>query len=179
MTAYQESAAANDTKREIQRGNSNTKTRQLDAQIERLTLQHVKLQRTNRLLKVDTDNLIKQKTQPLEENVRQLTLANVQLQRAARLLQQDLEEKSNCLEKLKQEQITQMKSVGPEYEFLVQMINHLHRQVKYKMGKLICLDTGCGCVGVCIHQGSGISISISTMECVWMPLLCTYLFNLA
>lgn len=79
---------------------------------------------------MDTDNLIKQKTQPLEENVRQLTLANVQLQRAARLLQQDLEEKSMCLEKLKQEQITQMKSVGPEYEFLVQMINLLHRQVR-------------------------------------------------
>lgn len=79
---------------------------------------------------MDTDNLIKQKTQPLEENVRQLTLANVQLQRAARLLQQDLEEKSMCLEKLKQEQITQMKSVGPEYEYLVQMINLLHRQVR-------------------------------------------------
>ncbi|KAJ8662239.1 hypothetical protein O0I10_001932 [Lichtheimia ornata] len=139
-TAYQESAAGKETRREIQRGNSNTKTRQLDAQIERLTLQNVKLQRTNRLLKVDTDNLIKQKTQPLEENVRQLTLANVQLQRAARLLQQDLEEKSMCLEKLKQEQITQMKSVGPEYEFLVQMINLLHRQIS---GDPTCNETCC------------------------------------
>lgn len=101
----------------------------MEAQIESLTLQNVKLQRTNRLLKIDTDNLIKQKTQPLEKTIRELTLANVQLQRATRLLQQELEEKTQSLERFKLEQITQMKSVGPEYEFLVQMVNLLHRQV--------------------------------------------------
>lgn len=116
-------------KREIQQGNSSTRARQLEAQIETLTLQNVKLQRTNRLLKVDTDNLVKQKTQPLEQTIRELTLSNVQLQRATRLLQQEVEEKSATLENFKREQIMQMKSVGPEYEYLVQMVNLLHRQV--------------------------------------------------
>ncbi|KAI9266640.1 hypothetical protein BDA99DRAFT_536060 [Phascolomyces articulosus] len=127
-------------RREIRRGNSSTRTRQLENQIESLTLQNVKLQRTNRLLKVDTDNLIKQKTQPLQENIRDLTLANVQLQRATRLLQQDLEEKTTSLENFKQEQIMQMKSVGPEYEYLVQMVNLLHRQIS---GNPTCDETCC------------------------------------
>jgi predicted RNase H-like nuclease (RuvC/YqgF family) len=116
-------------KREIQRGDSDTRTRQLEAQIEQLTLQNVKLQRTNRLLKVDTDNLIEQKTSPLEKTIQELTIANVRLQRASRLLQQELDEKSHQLNTYKQNQILQMKSVGPEYEFLVQNINLLQRQV--------------------------------------------------
>jgi predicted RNase H-like nuclease (RuvC/YqgF family) len=118
-----------DKKREIQRGDSDTRTRQLEAQIEQLTLQNVKLQRTNRLLKVDTDNLIEQKTSPLEKTIQELTIANVKLQRASRLLQQELDEKSHQLNTYKQNQILQMKSVGPEYEFLVQNINLLQRQV--------------------------------------------------
>ncbi|KAI9310566.1 hypothetical protein BX666DRAFT_2032728 [Dichotomocladium elegans] len=128
------------TKREIQRGNSSTQVRQLEAQIESLTLQNVKLQRTNRLLKVDTDNLIKQKTQPLDQKIHDLTLANVQLQRATRLLQQDLQEKAAALENFKRDQILQMKSVGPEYEFLVQMVNVLHRQIS---GNPTCDETCC------------------------------------
>jgi predicted HTH domain antitoxin len=89
----------------------------------------VKLQRTNRLLKVDTDNLIEQKTRPLEHTIRDLTMANVRLQRASRLLQMEVEEKKKELNDYKQNQILKMKSVGPEYEFLVQMINLLQRQV--------------------------------------------------
>lgn len=116
-------------KREIQRGDSDTRTRQLEAQIEQLTLQNVKLQRTNRLLKVDTDNLIEQKTSPLEKTIQELTVANVRLQRASRLLQLELNEKTEQLNKFQQNQILQMKSVGPEYEFLVQNINLLQRQV--------------------------------------------------
>ncbi|KAF7727111.1 hypothetical protein EC973_007972 [Apophysomyces ossiformis] len=127
-------------KREIQEGNSSTRTRQLEAQIEALTLQNVKLQRTNRLLKVDTDNLIEQKTQPLEEQIRQLTLVNVQLQRATRLLQQELDEKVDQFNKFQQEQIIRMKNVGPEYEFLVQMINLLQRQIN---GEPTCEETCC------------------------------------
>lgn len=119
----------NNSKREIQRGDSDTRTRQLEAQIEQLTLQNVKLQRTNRLLKVDTDNLIEQKTSPLEKTIQELTVANVRLQRATKLLQQELDEKTNQLNNYKQNQILQMKSVGPEYEFLVQNINLLQRQV--------------------------------------------------
>ncbi|OAD04775.1 hypothetical protein MUCCIDRAFT_79871 [Mucor lusitanicus CBS 277.49] len=115
-------------RREIQRGDSDTRTRQLEAQIEQLTLQNVKLQRTNRLLKVDTDNLIEQKTSPLEKTIQELTVANVRLQRASRLLQLELNEKSEQLNKFQQNQILQMKSVGPEYEFLVQNINLLQRQ---------------------------------------------------
>ncbi|KAG0171162.1 hypothetical protein DFQ28_000230 [Apophysomyces sp. BC1034] len=127
-------------KREIQEGNSSTRTRQLEAQIEALTLQNVKLQRTNRLLKVDTDNLIEQKTQPLEEHIRKLTLVNVQLQRATRLLQQEVDEKADQFNKIQQEQIVRMKNVGPEYEFLVQMINLLQRQIS---GEPTCEDTCC------------------------------------
>ncbi|ORZ01488.1 hypothetical protein BCR43DRAFT_522325 [Syncephalastrum racemosum] len=129
-----------DGRRTIQRGNSSTRVRQLEAQIESLTLQNVKLQRTNRLLKVDTDNLIKQTTQPLEQKIRELTLNNVQLQRTTRLLQQDVEQKVTEMEKFKQEQIAQMKNVGPEYEFLVQMVNVLHRQIS---GDPSCDETCC------------------------------------
>lgn len=89
----------------------------------------MKLQRTNRLLKVDTDNLIEQKTRPLEQTIKDLTMANVRLQRASRLLQMEVEEKKKELNDYKQNQILKMKSVGPEYEFLVQMINLLQRQV--------------------------------------------------
>ncbi|KAI9020877.1 hypothetical protein CLU79DRAFT_754180 [Phycomyces nitens] len=128
------------TRREIQSGDSSTKARQLEGQIEGLTLQNVKLQRTNRLLKVDTDNLIEQKTRPLEEKIRMLTLNNVQLQRVTRLLQQDLEEKTKQMLHIQCEQIMQMKNVGPEYEFLVQMVNLLHRQIS---GEPTCEDTCC------------------------------------
>ncbi|KAL7318122.1 hypothetical protein PS15m_004384 [Mucor circinelloides] len=131
---------SNLNRREIQRGDSDTRTRQLEAQIEQLTLQNVKLQRTNRLLKVDTDNLIEQKTSPLEKTIQELTVANVRLQRASRLLQLELNEKTEQLNKFQQNQILQMKSVGPEYEFLVQNINLLQRQIA---GHPTCDDTCC------------------------------------
>ncbi|GAA5805154.1 hypothetical protein HPULCUR_010667 [Helicostylum pulchrum] len=130
----------NNSKREIQKGDSDTRTRQLEAQIEQLTLQNVKLQRTNRLLKVDTDNLIEQKTSPLEKTIQELTVANVRLQRASKLLQQELDEKTNQLNMLHHNQIMQMKSVGPEYEFLVQNINLLQRQIA---GHPTCDETCC------------------------------------
>ncbi|KAI8336651.1 hypothetical protein BC941DRAFT_376498 [Chlamydoabsidia padenii] len=116
-------------RREIQQGNSDTRTRQLEAQIEALTLSNVRLQRSNRLLKVDTDNLIEQKTQPLQSTIRELTFNNVQLQRTTRLLQQDLKEKTDRLNQFQTDQVLAMKTVGPEYEYLVQMINLLHRQI--------------------------------------------------
>ncbi|KAG2202049.1 hypothetical protein INT47_006241 [Mucor saturninus] len=130
----------NNSKREIQRGNSDTRTRQLEAQIEQLTLQNVKLQRTNRLLKVDTDNLIEQKTSPLQKTIQELTVSNVRLQRALKLLQQELDEKTLKLNQFNHNQILQMKSVGPEYEFLVQNINLLQRQIA---GHPTCDDTCC------------------------------------
>ncbi|KAG1178125.1 hypothetical protein G6F70_003593 [Rhizopus microsporus] len=129
-----------DHKREIKQGDSDTRTRQLEAQIEQLTLQNVKLQRTNRLLKVDTDNLIEQRTSPLEKMIEELTIANIKLQRTTRLLQQELDEKTEQLNRLKENQILQMKSVGPEYEFLVQNINLLQRQLA---GHPICEGTCC------------------------------------
>lgn len=118
-----------DSRREIKQGDSDTRTRQLEYQIEQLTLQNVKLQRTNRLLKVDTDNLIEQRTSPLEKIIEELTIANVKLQRKTRILQQEVDEKSEQLNRYKEHQILSMKSVGPEYEFLVQNINLLQRQV--------------------------------------------------
>jgi hypothetical protein len=115
--------------REIQRGDSTTRIRQLENQIEAMTLQNVKLLRTNRLLKIDTDNLIKQTTQPLQQKISELTLANIRLQRANKLLQMDVDEKTNELNRFREEEVIKLKSVGPEYEYLVQMINLLHRQV--------------------------------------------------
>ncbi|CAO3608931.1 unnamed protein product [Cunninghamella echinulata] len=127
-------------KREIQEGSSDTRSRQLESQIEALTLSNVRLQRVNRLLKVDTDNIIEQKTQPLKNTIRELTLNNVQLQRTTRLLQQDLEDKINKLNQFHTDQVLQMKNVGPEYEYLVQMINLLHRQIN---GDITCESTCC------------------------------------
>ncbi|OAD66492.1 hypothetical protein PHYBLDRAFT_74145, partial [Phycomyces blakesleeanus NRRL 1555(-)] len=69
-----------------------------------------------------------------------LTLNNVQLQRVTRLLQQDLEEKTKQMLRIQCDQIMQMKNVGPEYEFLVQMVNLLHRQIS---GEPTCEDTCC------------------------------------
>lgn len=118
------------TKREIQRGDADTRIRQLEAQIEQLTLQNVKLQRMNRLLKIDADNLLEQTTNPLYKTIEQLTIANIKLQRTSRLLQLQLDEKSEQMNLMQQRQILGMKNVGPEYEFLVQNINLLQRQVK-------------------------------------------------
>lgn len=115
--------------REIQSGENTTRIRQLENQIEAMTLQNVKLLRTNRLLKIDADNLIKQTTQPLEQKISELTLANVRLQRANKLLQMDVDEKATELNRFREEEIIKLKSVGPEYEYLVQLINLLHRQV--------------------------------------------------
>ncbi|KAF7726461.1 hypothetical protein EC973_008696 [Apophysomyces ossiformis] len=126
--------------REIQQATSDTKTRQLENQIEALTLQNVKLQRTNRLLKVDTDNLIKQKTQPLKDAIQELTATNVRLQRANRLLQDELEEKKAEWNRWREDQIIHMRSVGPEYEYLVQTINLLRRQLN---GDTTCETTCC------------------------------------
>ncbi|CAO3598192.1 unnamed protein product [Absidia cylindrospora] len=138
-------------KRDIQQGNAYTRARQLEAQVEALTLSNVKLQRSNRLLKVDTDNIIEQKTQPLQSTIRELTLNNIQLQQSTRLLQQDLEEKTLQLNQYQTDQVVSMKSVGPEYEYLVQMINVLHRQIN---GDVNCEETCCYTVAPVGHRSS-------------------------
>ncbi|ORZ17919.1 hypothetical protein BCR42DRAFT_325418 [Absidia repens] len=120
-------------KRDIQQGNSYTRTRQLEAQVEALTLSNVKLQRSNRLLKVDTDNIIEQRTQPLQSTIRELTLNNIQLQRSTRLLQQDLEEKSLQLNQYQTDQVVSMKTVGPEYEYLINGDVHCEETCCYTM----------------------------------------------
>src|SRR4051794_22390906 len=113
----------------IHGGESSTRIRQLESQVESLTLQTVKLQRVNRLLKIDADNLIKEKTKGLEEQIAGLTLQNVRLQRANRLLMEDLEERTKEVNQIREDAIIKMNAVGPEYEYLVQMVNLLHRQV--------------------------------------------------
>ncbi|KAI8059869.1 hypothetical protein BC940DRAFT_247299, partial [Gongronella butleri] len=105
--------------REIQLGNSDTRTRLLEAQIEQLTLSNVKLQRANRLLKVDTDNVVEERTQPLRDTIRDLMLSNVQLQRSTRLLQQEVDERNRQFQRFQADQIRNMKNVGPEYEYLL------------------------------------------------------------
>ncbi|RUS12792.1 hypothetical protein BC937DRAFT_87014, partial [Endogone sp. FLAS-F59071] len=112
----------------IHGGESSTRIRQLESQVESLTLQTVKLQRVNRLLKIDADNLIKEKTKGLEEQIAGLTLQNVRLQRANRLLMEELEDRTKEINQIREDVIIKMNAVGPEYEYLVQMVNLLHRQ---------------------------------------------------
>lgn len=117
----------------IHGGESSTRIRQLESQVESLTLQTVKLQRVNRLLKIDADNLIKEKTKGLEEQIAGLTLQNVRLQRANRLLMEELEDRTKEVNQIREDAIIKMNAVGPEYEYLVQMVNLLHRQVIVNM----------------------------------------------
>ncbi|CAO3613424.1 unnamed protein product [Cunninghamella echinulata] len=65
---------------------------------------------------------------------------NVQLQRNNRLLMDDMLVKTEEISNLKNDQIRQMKNVGPEYEYLVQMIHLLYRQLD---GKTSCDKTCC------------------------------------
>ncbi|KAL0088006.1 hypothetical protein J3Q64DRAFT_1723579 [Phycomyces blakesleeanus] len=127
-------------KRTIQNGDSDTRQRQLGNEIEHLTLSNVRLLRANRILKLDCDRLVEQQTAQLKQDMEELRIHNIRLQRSNRLLQDDLLAKSQELNQLKEDQIRQMKNVGPEYEYLVQIVNLLYRQLEGQAG---CNKTCC------------------------------------
>ncbi|CAO3599587.1 unnamed protein product [Absidia cylindrospora] len=127
-------------RRQIQHADVHTRLRQLEHDMEQLTLSNVRLLRTNRILKLDCDRLVDEQTQALKQEIQELRRMNVQLQRSNRLLQDDMMIKTEELHSVRDDQIRQMKNVGPEYEYLVQMIHLLYRQID---GKTNCDKTCC------------------------------------
>ncbi|CAO3636383.1 unnamed protein product [Cunninghamella blakesleeana] len=127
-------------KRQIQNGDVHTRIRQLEHDMEQLTLSNVKLQRANRKLKLECDQLIDEQTKGLRDEMKALKEMNVQLQRSNRLLMDDMTVKNEEISNLKNDHIRQMKNVGPEYEYLVQIIHLLYRQLD---GKISCDKTCC------------------------------------
>ncbi|KAG0169007.1 hypothetical protein DFQ30_004059 [Apophysomyces sp. BC1015] len=133
-------ATLDEPRRAIGNGNVGTQLKQMEAEIERLTLTNVRLLRTNRILKLDCDRLVDQETAELKHEIHELRLQNIRLQRSSRLLQDDLLMKTEELNKVREDQIRNMKNVGPEYEYLVQIINLLYRQLE---GNPTCDKTCC------------------------------------
>lgn len=77
-------------RRPIQHTDVHTRLRQLEYDMEQLTLSNIRLLRTNRILKLDCDRLVDEQTQSLKEELQVLRRMNVQLQRNNRLLQDDM-----------------------------------------------------------------------------------------
>ncbi|KAI8381151.1 uncharacterized protein BYT42DRAFT_565449 [Radiomyces spectabilis] len=127
-------------RRSIQDGDANTRLKQVDHEIDQLTLSNIRLMRANRILKLECDRLVDQQTRELKQEMNELLQLNVRLQRSNRLLQDELNAKTEEINQLKEDQIRKMKTVGPEYEYLVQMINLLYRQLE---GKPTCDKTCC------------------------------------
>ncbi|CAO3623818.1 unnamed protein product [Cunninghamella blakesleeana] len=114
---------------------------QWEVDIQSLTLENAKLQRTNRILKVDREAWLQEQIRPLDEQIRELTAANIRWQRASRLLQQELDESNHELNAFKENQLQQSMinrhhpihmndnithhHTGSEYQYLVNMIHFL------------------------------------------------------
>ncbi|KAL1924539.1 uncharacterized protein VTP21DRAFT_4193 [Calcarisporiella thermophila] len=107
-------------------GQDATRIRQLEQHIEQLTLQNVRLQRTNRLLKADADTAIAATQHAMEEEQDRLRLQIVRLQRSNRLLSQELDENVHEIRRLKKEEDV---GLAKEYQFLAEKVEFLHRQL--------------------------------------------------
>ncbi|KAL1920941.1 uncharacterized protein VTP21DRAFT_11576 [Calcarisporiella thermophila] len=127
-----------ENRHQVQLAESLTRMKQLESQVERLTLQNVRLQRANRLLKVEQENNTNSAKAEAEERCQVLKLQNVRLQRANRLLKQELDENILEIRRLRSE--APLKEMGPQYEFLVQQVAFLHRQLA---GNPACSTTCC------------------------------------
>lgn len=142
--------------RKIQSGDGETRLKQLYNQVEQLTLSNARLTRANRNLKLECDKMIEEKTFELKQALQMSVEHNIRLQRSNRLLKDEyLIQSVNIylslfssvliyiqveLDNIKKDQIKKMKNVGPEYEYLVQVINLLYRQLA---GKSDCNETCC------------------------------------
>ncbi|KAI8363853.1 hypothetical protein EDC96DRAFT_511974 [Choanephora cucurbitarum] len=118
--------------RKIFSGEHETMLKHLYSQIEQLTLSNARLVRANRALKLDCDRIVEEKTAELQEALKTSVEQNIRLQRANRLLQDEYALQTDKLNHVQQDQIRQMKNVGPEYEYLVQVIHVLYRQLAGK-----------------------------------------------
>ncbi|KAI8049446.1 uncharacterized protein B0P05DRAFT_563735 [Gilbertella persicaria] len=126
--------------RKIYNGDKETMIKQLYYQIEQLSLSNARLARANRILKLESDQIVEERTSQLKRALRMSAEQNIRLQRANRLLKDEYKTQTEKLNSFKQDQIRQMKNVGPEYEYLVQVINLLYRQLA---GKSNCESTCC------------------------------------
>ncbi|ORX60586.1 hypothetical protein DM01DRAFT_1404825 [Hesseltinella vesiculosa] len=100
--------------------------------VEQLTLENAKLQRANRLLKVDTERRVAEQLEPLDRRIETLTIANIRWQRSARLLQQELDDAKSQFDQWKLRALTNSQWMGPEYQFLVNTVNALQHQAQGK-----------------------------------------------
>ncbi|CAO3609419.1 unnamed protein product [Mucor fragilis] len=128
------------TTRIIHNGDQETRIKQLHNQVEQLSLSNARLVRANRILKLDCDRIVEEKTTHLKQALTLSVEQNIRLQRANRLLRDDYLSQTEELNNIKMEQIRKMTNVGPEYEYLVQVINLLYRQLA---GKSDCETTCC------------------------------------
>ncbi|KAL0135605.1 hypothetical protein V8B55DRAFT_1394734 [Mucor lusitanicus] len=124
----------------IHNGDQETRIKQLHNQVEQLSLSNARLVRANRILKLDCDRIVEEKTTHLKQALKLSVEQNIRLQRANRLLRDDYLSQTEELNNIKMEQIRKMTNVGPEYEYLVQVINLLYRQLA---GKSDCETTCC------------------------------------
>ncbi|CDS13471.1 hypothetical protein LRAMOSA05647 [Lichtheimia ramosa] len=127
-------------RRPSQSSNLDNRLRQLEKENEELTHSNVRLLRANRILKLDSDRVVDEQVNELKEEIKHLKYQNVRLQRSNRLLQEDLNQHIMEKNQVREDQIRNMKTVGPEYEYLVQIINLLYRQLQ---GKATCDKTCC------------------------------------
>ncbi|KAI8642192.1 hypothetical protein BD408DRAFT_432621 [Parasitella parasitica] len=126
--------------RKIHNGDQETRIKQLNNQVEQLSLSNARLARANRNLKLECERIIDEKTTDLKQALKSSIEQNIRLQRANRLLKDDYFSKTEELNNIKMDQIRKMKDMGPEYEYLVQVVNLMYRQLA---GKSNCESTCC------------------------------------
>ncbi|KAL1918676.1 uncharacterized protein VTP21DRAFT_2698 [Calcarisporiella thermophila] len=112
---------------EVQNAEDTTRIRQLESQVEQLTLQNVRLQRDSRLQKMNADREIESTRKQAEEDLHSLRLVNVRLQRANRILSQELDENVHEIQRLRQANAEA--GLGAEYQFLVKQLTLMHQQM--------------------------------------------------
>ncbi|KAK4509027.1 Pre-mRNA-splicing factor [Mucor velutinosus] len=139
----------------IHNGDQETRIKQLHNQVEQLSLSNARLVRANRILKLDCDRIVEEQTTHLKQALKLSVEQNIRLQRANRLLRDDYLSQTEELNNIKMEQIRKMTNVGPEYEYLVQVINLLYRQLA---GKSDC-ETTCCFTEKPLHSSSSLIVS--------------------
>ncbi|CAO3697974.1 unnamed protein product [Rhizopus stolonifer] len=115
--------------------------RQLIQQIDHLKVTNVRLKRANSILKTESDRRVKEETTGLKQALKSLVEQNIRLQRSNRLLRDDFDTLREELKNVKQIQIQKMTHIGPEYEYLVQMVNALYKQLLSNESR--CLKSCC------------------------------------
>ncbi|KAL9560036.1 hypothetical protein MBANPS3_000151 [Mucor bainieri] len=149
------SSSITPTSRIIHNGDQETRIKQLHNQVEQLSLSNARLVRANRILKLDCDRIVEEQTTHLKQALKLSVEQNIRLQRANRLLRDDYLCQTEELNNIKMEQIRKMINVGPEYEYLVQVINLLYRQLA---GKSDC-ETTCCFTEKPLHASSSLIVS--------------------